>query len=173
MRSVINFAAFQLGWFACVLGGAQGRPWLGVVVVPFVLLLALRMSDDWRQELRIAVAAGALGAVVDTGLIAVGIFNPVPFGTPPPLSPVWMVMLWVNQATTLNGCLAWLRGRYVLGAMFGAIGGPFAYLAGAKLGAAAIPSNGDLMYLAITWAVAFPALLALAAMPNTRRASHV
>jgi hypothetical protein len=111
--------------------------------------------------------------MVDTALIMAGAFAPVPYLTSPPLSPVWMVMLWMNQATTLDGCLAWLRGRYVLGAIFGAIGGPLAYLGGAKLGAAVIPSSIGLMYLAITWAAAFPALLALAAAPNKHRASHV
>jgi hypothetical protein len=31
MRLLVNFVAFQLGWFACVLGAAQGLPWLGPV----------------------------------------------------------------------------------------------------------------------------------------------
>ncbi len=73
-----------------------------------------------------------------------------------------MVMLWVNQATTLNSCMAWLRGHYLAGSLFGAVGGPLAYLGGAKLGAATLPSTHGLVILGITWAGAFPALLALA-----------
>ncbi|MEO5924946.1 MAG: DUF2878 domain-containing protein [Bryobacteraceae bacterium] len=161
MRNAVNFVAFQIGWFAAVLGAGTGRPWLGVVVVPLVLLLAMRMSADSRGELRLALSAAALGFVVDTLLIVSGVFLPIAYATPYPLSPLWMVMLWVNQATTLNFCMSWLRGRYAIGALFGAIGGPLAYLAGAKLGAAAIPSSGELIVLAIVWMVAFPALLAL------------
>ncbi len=37
MRLLLNFAAFQIGWFACVLGAANGFPWLGPVVVAAVV----------------------------------------------------------------------------------------------------------------------------------------
>jgi hypothetical protein len=32
-----NFVAFQTGWFACVLGAANGMPWLGVIVAVLVV----------------------------------------------------------------------------------------------------------------------------------------
>jgi len=170
MRAVVNFIAFQIGWFAAVLGAGHGMPWLGVVIVPLVLLLNLVLSRDWRQELIVAFAAAVMGFGVDTGLVAAGVFAPVPFWVPRPFSPPWMVMLWVNQATTLNSCMAWLRGRYLAGALFGAIGGPLAYLSGAKLGAASLPSTDGLVILGITWAVAFPALLAVAELVRRRLA---
>jgi hypothetical protein len=169
MRSVLNFVAFQIGWFAAVLGAGHGMPWLGVVIVPLVLLLNLALSADRRQELAVALVAAVMGFVVDTALVAAGVFAPVPFGVPRPFSPPWMVMLWVNQATTLNGCMAWLRGRYTAGAFFGAAGGPLAYLSGARLGAATLPSTNGLVILGITWACAFPALLALAKFVHSRR----
>jgi hypothetical protein len=136
-------------------------PWLGVAVIPLVLLFNMIMSAAWKHELSLATAAAVMGFAVDTALVACGIFEPVPFGTPPPLSPLWMVALWSNQAMTLNSCMAWLRGRYLAGALFGAVGGPLAYLSGAKLGAASIPSHPGLLILAITWAAAFPGLIAL------------
>jgi hypothetical protein len=171
MRSVVNYVAFQIGWFAAVLGAGHGMPWLGVVIVPFVLLVNLILAANRRQELVVALAAAAMGFVVDTGLVIAGVFTPVPFLLPRPFSPLWMVMLWVNQATTLNGCMVWLRGRYLAGSLFGAIGGPLAYLSGAKLGAATLPSTNGLVILGVTWACAFPALLALAEFVR-RRLSH-
>jgi hypothetical protein len=168
MRAVMNYVAFQIGWFAAVLGAGHGMPWLGVVVIPLILLANLVLSADWKQELIVALAAAIMGFVVDTGLVAAGVFAPVPFLLPRPFSPLWMVMLWVNQATTLNGCMAWLRGRYLAGALFGAIGGPLAYLSGAKLGAATLPSTNGLIILGITWACAFPALLASAKFVHSR-----
>jgi hypothetical protein len=161
MRSILNFIAFQIGWFSAVLGAGHGMPWLGVAVIPLVLLFNLAITKDWKRELIIAAAAAVTGLAVDTGLIIAGIFAPVPFLMPRPFSPLWMIALWANQATTLNSCMAWLRGRYLAGALFGAIGGPLAYLSGAKLGAASIPSTRGLLVLGITWAFAFPALLAL------------
>jgi hypothetical protein len=170
MRAVVNFIAFQIGWFAAVLGAGHGMPWLGVAIVPLVLLLDLVLSADWRQELIVALAAAVMGFAVDTGLVAAGVFAPVPFLVPRPFSPLWMVMLWVNQATTLNSCMGWLRGRYLAGVLFGAVGGPLAYLGGAKLGAASPPTTTGLLILGITWAVAFPALLAVAELVRRRLA---
>lgn len=172
MHAVVNFISFQIGWFAAVLGAGQGMPWLGVAVIPLVLLLNLVLSNDWRRELIVALAAAVMGFVVDTALVAAGVFAPVPFLVPPPLSPPWMVVLWVNQATTLNSCLAWLRGRYVAGALFGAVGGPLAYLGGAKLGAASLPSTHGLVVLGITWAAAFPGLLAVAELVRRHLAAR-
>lgn len=162
MLAATNLIAFQIGWFAAVLGAGHGLPWLGVAVVPLVVLLNLFLSADWRQELTIAAAAAVLGFAVDTALVAAGVFAPVPFLVPPPFSPPWMVMLWANQATALNSCMAWLRGRYLAGSLFGAVGGPLAYLSGAKLGAATLPSANGLVILGLTWACAFPGLLAVA-----------
>jgi len=172
VRAVVNFIAFQIGWFAAVLGAGHGMPWLGVVIVPLVLLANLILSADWRQELVVALCAAVMGFVVDTGLVTAGVFAPVPFLVPRPFSPLWMVMLWVNQATTLNGCMAWLRGRYLAGSLFGAIGGPLAYLSGAKLGAATLPSTRGLIILGITWAGAFPSLLAVAELARRRLAAR-
>ena len=172
MRSVVNFIAFQIGWFAAVVGAGHGMPWLGVLIVPLVLLLDLVLSADWRQELIVALAAAVMGFAVDTGLVAAGVFAPVPFLVPRPFSPLWMVMLWVNQAATLNSCMAWLRGRYLAGSLFGAVGGPLAYLGGAKLGAASLPSSGGLVVLGITWAGALPALLAVAELVRRRLAAR-
>lgn len=152
------------------MGAGHGMPWLGVVIVPLVLIVNVVLSADRRQELVVALVAAVMGFAVDTGLVAAGVFAPVPFLVPRPFSPPWMVMLWVNQATTLNGCLAWLRGRYLAGSLFGALGGPLAYLSGAKLGAASLPSTNGLVILGITWACAFPALLATAEFVRRRRA---
>jgi len=31
MRLALNVLLFQAGWFACVLGAAQGLPWIGLL----------------------------------------------------------------------------------------------------------------------------------------------
>lgn len=127
LRKVINFIAFQAAWFAAVLGAAHSMPWLGVVAAPAALALHLMLSPDWKPELLLAIAAAGTGFVFDSVLIDLGMFSPVAYVFPTPFSSLWMVMLWVNLVTTLNVSMAWLRGRYALSAVFGAIGGPLAY----------------------------------------------
>ena len=160
MKKAINFLAFQAGWFAAVLGAAHGMPWLGIGTVILVIALNLfAITDDRGRDLRLIAAAGFMGLMFDTAMTAMNAFKPVPYVLPPPFSPLWMVMLWMNQATTVNSCLGWLRGRYVLSGVFGALGGPLAYLGGAKLGAAEVPTTAGLCILAAGWALAFPALM--------------
>lgn len=115
------------------------------------------------------LTAGAAGFIIDTVLVSIGVFSPVPYLFPLPYSPLWMVLLWMNFAATLNFSLKGLQGRYLLSAVLGSIGGPAAYYSGAKLGAmTTIPEKGDLLVLSAAWAMAVPALFWLAGLINQK-----
>jgi hypothetical protein len=64
-------------------------------------------------------------------------------------------------ATTLNGSMSWLAGRYRLAAVLGAICGPISYAAGARLGAIEFPLHAglSLVGIAVVWACVMPSLL--------------
>lgn len=115
--------------------------------------------------------AGAvlLGLVADSVLLATG-WIAYPNGDwLPGLAPYWIVCLWALFATTLNVSMRWLSGRYLLAAVFGAIGGPLSYLAGARLGAMSfVDAVPALIALAIGWACAMPFLVWLAARLEQR-----
>ena len=73
------------------------------------------------------------------------------------LAPYWIVAMWIGFATTLNVSLGWLKGRYWLATLFGAAGGPLAYLAGAKLGGITlVSSDAAPLALALGWAAIMP-----------------
>ena len=72
--------------------------------------------------------------------------------------PFWMVALWINLAATINFSLSWLKTRYVVASLLGAIAGPLAYSAGAMIGAITINSIDALIIISIMWAVAMPLL---------------
>ena len=74
-----------------------------------------------------------------------------------------MIALWLNFAATLNVSMAWLRGRYLLAALFGALGGPLAYYSGAKLGATTgLPTPCGMLVLAVAWGGMTPLLVRIA-----------
>lgn len=172
MRTLVNVMGFQAGWFAAVLGAAHGIPWLGVVIVPVVLVVHLALSSVPRNELLLAGAGGLIGFSIDTALIALGVFSPVFWLLPKPLSPPWMVMLWANFAITLNVSLKRLHGKYLLSSLLGAVGGPAAYYGGAGLGAMTeMPDTASLSVLAIVWAVVVPALFRIASAINKQHSS--
>lgn len=162
-KLLINFIGFQAGWFACVLGAANGYPLLGPAVVLAVLSVHLRMSEAPRRELFLLIVAAITGAVFDSALVRTGwLVYPNGLlwsGT----APYWIVAMWPLFATTLNVSLRWLHNRPLLGVLLGATGGPLSYLAGARLGGLEfIDQQAALVYLAIGWGIATPVLVSLA-----------
>lgn len=158
MNKALNFAAFQSGWFACILGAANGMPWLGPLVVATSLSLMLVMRRDRLAfVLRMAGAAG-LGFAADTFLLRAGVLR---FGAES-FSPLWMTALWPNLAATLDSCLGWFSKRYVLAAACGAVAGPLAYYAGNRFGALRLdPSPSAFAAVACEWLAAFPLMVLL------------
>jgi len=163
LRNVSNAILFQAAWFAAVLGAGREMPWLGTVVLIPVLAINLYLIDKPRSELQLIISAGILGFIFDTALVAAGIFTPVQYLLPSPCSPVWMIGLWMNFAASLNVSLGWLRGKYLLASLFGAVGGPLAYYSGGKLGATlTLPDMNGILVLAAGWGVMTPLLYWLA-----------
>lgn len=162
MNKFLNFALFQLGWFASVLLGASRLYWLGPVVVFAILFVHLRSSLDREAERRLIGYALLLGLVWENLLSLGGLIlypNGQIFGV---LAPVWILAMWPLLAITLNVSLRWLKGLPAVAALLGAIGGPLAFLAGERLGAAVFPDPYLAMaVLAIGWAMLFPLLVSL------------
>jgi len=167
-RILINMIGFNAVWFASVLGAASGRHWLGPLSLAVFLVVHLRLNGPWRNEVVLALIAGAIGFGLDTLLIATGMFEPVRWILPAPLSTVWLVMMWVNFALILNVSLKRLQEMPLLAVVLGALGGPGAYFGGVRLGALEFGESlwVTLLVLAVAWAVVTPMLLRLARFLN-------
>ena len=163
MPILVNFVAFQLGWFACVLGAAHGLPWAGTGVALAIVAWHLTRAARPGAELVLVLIAAGIGALWDSGLSALGWIR-YPSGVLiEGTAPYWIVAMWMLFATTLNVSLGWLKPRMALAALFGALGGPLAYLGGAKLGALTFGAQeAALVALSLGWAVLTPLLLRLA-----------
>lgn len=170
-KTLINVLSFYIGWFACVVGAARGYPMLGPLVVVLLLGLHLLLTVDTAREVRLLAIAGVVGSLLDTLMMWSGMYTFV--GHPKSwLCPLWITALWINFATTLRSSLSWLLDRYWLAALFGAVGGPLSYYAGARLGALTFPADTQLSLVVLTlvWGLALPGLVWLAALvPASRR----
>ncbi len=163
MPILANFAAFQIGWFACVLGAAHALPWAGAGIALAIVALHLARAGRPRAELALVLIAAGIGALWDSGLAALGWIRFASGVLVEGTAPYWIVAMWMLFATTLNVSLAWLKRRMALAVLFGALGGPLAYLGGAKLGAVTLVAQGPaLVALALGWAVITPLLLEVA-----------
>ncbi len=159
MRKLVNFVLFQLGWFACILGAAHGYVTAAVLFCAAVATFHVWQSTDRIQESTLLLKIGVLGIAADTLLLHTGSLIFESKGLLPGLSPIWMWSLWVILGCTLNESMSWLKGRFVLASILGAITGPLSYLAGVKLGAAQWGDETQaLVLLGIIWAIAMPLL---------------
>jgi hypothetical protein len=155
---------FQIAWFACVLGAANNLPWIGPLVVGLIVIYHLARVPNAGPELQLIASAAVIGAAFDSLLVASGWVSYPSGQWHAALAPYWIVAMWIGFATTLNVSLGWLKGRYWLATLFGAAGGPLAYLAGAKLGGITlVSSEAALIALALGWAAIMPLLTYLAA----------
>ncbi len=153
----------QLGWFACVLGAAQGRLALGLPLAGACLAAMLWVSSAPARDAVLVVLAVAVGGVWDTWLGAAGI---VVYASPGPVAgvaPAWILMLWALLGALLREPLAWLHRRTLLAVLLGGVGGALSYLGAVRLGAGLLPEVTRALYtLALGWAVMTPLLLRLA-----------
>jgi hypothetical protein len=173
---VTNFVIFQLVYAACVLGAVEGNHWLGPVAGAVLLPINLWFfrRKDRGGELRLWLLAGVLGFVLDSGLLslnAVGFPDVTRIAPDAAISawlvPPWIVTLWVAVGTMLRTSLSWLRDRPALAATLGAIGGPFSFWTGTRLGATELPLGwGSYSLLSFEYAVVTPLLLRIAHAPS-------
>ena len=161
---VINFILYEIGWFACVIGAAKQMPWLGVAVVFIVVIWHLIQADQPKRELALLLIVMIIGGTFDQLLLNHQLISYESHGWMTNIVPVWILALWAEFVTILNVSLRWMRGRWLVAVLFGAIGGPLAYMGAAKLGAVTLNMMpASYIALSIGWAILTPLILRLSA----------
>lgn len=155
MKALLNLAAMQVSWFACVLGAAHQLPWLGVAVASSVVAVHLTRAANRRLEFVLVAVALSVGIVLDSALANSGVISFAPGSLVVGSTTPWMLGLWAGFATALTTSLRWIVSRPAVSVSFGALGGPTAYWSGAQLGAITLESNyNGLIAIALGWAAA-------------------
>lgn len=172
MNTLLNLGFFQCTWLAAVFGAAHGRVWPGALALLASIAVQSAPWTPVRMPAReLLASAAAIGLGVDSALVmtdSISFPEAARNGWPP---PAWMSVLWINFATTLDESLAWAGERKIAAALAGAVGGPLAYLAGQGAGAIRLDFRPEsILPVACLWALAFPALAALAKLRRSRSA---
>ena len=163
-----NFLLFQLGWFACVLGGAYQLPLIGSGIAALFLALHLWSAADAFAELKLLLIALLLGLMFESLMVGLQLANYSNGMLLSGLAPHWMLMLWPLFASTLNLSLGWIK-TLAPGwvALLGAVSAPFAYFAGARLQAVVFDDLLlSLSMIALGWALLLPLLVMAAGRFN-------
>ena len=163
MRLWITLIAYELVWFAAVIGAAHGLVWPGVAAAGVFALARLATSRVREVELRLVALTWAVALVLETLWVRSGL---IVYSAPWPLpnAPAWLLGIWLAFALTLVPLFGYLHHRPRMAAALGAVGGPLAYLGAARAHALVLPAPlwRGLAALSLGWALAFPLLTSLA-----------
>lgn len=167
IKVVTNFVLYQIGWFACVIGAAKQMPWLGVITVVAIIIWHLTQAKQAKKEVQLLLITLVIGGVFDQIMLNHQLVTYQAHGWSNAFVPVWILALWAEFVTVLNVSLRWMKElktpvRWLVSVLFGAIGGPLAYIGAEKLGAVTL-NNLPISYIAlgIGWAILTPLLLKL------------
>jgi len=153
MKLVANALAYQAVWFLAILWGNTGA-----VFGCGIILILWATSEHRGNDLKMILFLVFLGLLVDGTLLQVGFFTFRSHGVP---IPFWLLVIWLGLAMTIHHSLAWFKDKLLLAALFGSLGGPAAYWAGTRMGAASfnwsLPTS--LLVLAIIWSLMFPTIM--------------
>lgn len=170
----VNAVLFQLMWLVAVGGAAHGWWYAGPVAVIIFGAWQFSRSAQPRADAFLVVCAMVLGGIADSVLAHTHL---IAYAAPFPsaeFAPIWIVALWASFALALNYSLRWLRGRYVLAMIFGALGAPLSYWIAANTWHAvtlATPLTQTLLAIALMWMIVTPVLCFLAARFNAQQAA--
>ena len=159
MKTIVNVLGFKLSWWACVLGAVNGLKYLGPVAMLIFLILHLYLNSTNRSELKLIIIFAFVGTIIDTLMAYSNLIGYVGlYSEDIIIAPLWITAMWCGFSALVNHSLAWLKDKWSLAFLFGAIGGPLAYIGGEKLGA--IYFNGGffeiLVMLGVVWGVSIP-----------------
>jgi len=167
MALLVNFIGFQVGWFACVLGAANDKEFLGMIIALGVIIYHVINQGDSRKELKLILVALAIGLLWETWVLNLDILRYPSHPESLFWAPSWLVMMWALFATTINLSMGWLKGRWILALFMGAIFGPLAFIGGERLGAVVfLDSTLTMITLSIGWGLLMPLLLWIAERIN-------
>lgn len=153
MNWILNLIIYQLTWFICVFGG-NSLAW-----IPLIFLgVHISLSQCKKADIILIISLFIIGIVIDGTLKALGLFSFTSDSFP---IPYWLMVIWLALATLPNHSLAWMKKRLFLSAFFGALGGPLAYWAGVRLGAASFdwPLLQSIVTIAVVWALLWPLVM--------------
>ena len=171
---ILNVTFYEIGWFFCVLGGAWDYPLAGALFALALCAVHLFLSKSRSSEAKLMLTACLLGVIIDSAQQALGLFTFKSNQNWVLWLPPWVFVIWAQFATLFRYALFWLKGRYFLAALFGSLGGPLAYWAGIRLGAASFGPDpvAAILCLGVVWAVVIPALCYISCLIDDKEGTY-
>ena len=159
LLKVFNAISFYVVWWGCVLGVKLGYNYLGPILTFLFIVIHLKLISKPKEEIKLILSCGLLGLIIESfhfqtnflsyqGYIFPNIFFP----------PIWIICMWVGFAGTLNYSMFWMKNRWLMMVVSGAIFGPISYVAGLKLGVINFNFSYEfsIFVLSLVWGASIP-----------------
>ena len=144
LNKIVNAVAFQLCWFACVLGGSL---WAAGAVALFLMWHSqVVKTHEWR----FIIAGTVAGFSIDSLWYSLGFIQFPNYNLA--VIPAWLMLLWLAFNCTLQHSLLTFFQRPWLIALLSAIAAPFSYYAGSVMGAIELSPFG-LIAVGLGWGI--------------------
>jgi len=148
----------QAAWFVAVYGGAHASGVPALLCAAALVCWHLLRAAKPLNEARVVATVTVVGWLWDSLVAQTGWLVYPGYAVGTAHAPLWIAALWALFSIQLNVVFAWLRGRWWLAAVLGAVGGPLSFRAGAALGAVRFAHpEAALCLLAAGWAILLPA----------------
>ncbi len=164
MVGLITFIAYEMVWFAAVIGAGHGRVWPAIAAACAFAAWRLTISRHRTIDARLLAVSLLLGCALEAVWVDSGLIRDAA-AWPLAMAPAWLLALWASFGLTIVPLFRYLHARPWLAALLGAIGGPLSFAAAAHgWHAVAFPRQPwpTLIALGVGWAVALPTLTLLA-----------
>ena len=144
LNKIVNAVAFQLCWFACVLGGSL---WAAGAVALFLMWHSqvVKIHEWW-----FIIAGTVAGFSIDSLWYSLGFIQFPNYNLA--VIPAWLMLLWLAFNCTLQHSLLTFFQRPWLIALLSAIAAPFSYYAGSVMGAIELSPFG-LIAVGLGWGI--------------------
>jgi hypothetical protein len=169
MKNLVNFILFQMLWVACVLGAANQIIWPSIILVIAMLVTFSLPAFKVKNDIFLVFICLILGFILDSSL---AYFNFIDYSFDygySLMAPLWILLLWIGFALTLNHSMAWIFKNIKLGYLLMAVGAPLSYISADRLGAVTI-SNIVLtsLIVSLSWVLVFTVLILIKKNQQTK-----
>ena len=127
---IINLIFFYLIWWGCILGIRSNCDYVGPILTLVFIAAHLKMVAELKKELILILCCGFLGLTVENLYLY---FNFISYEgyliSKSFMPPLWVVCIWIALAMTINHSMVFLKDRWIITVICGAIFGPACYFA--------------------------------------------
>ena len=151
-KNLFTILGFKLVWLSCVLGEIYLNSIFGFFVGIFFLTVFLFFQIKKLATIKIILFFSITGYFFDSFISFFNLYV-INAQTNFLFLPLWFLILWPCFSCLLIDVLSFLKNKFFLAVILGAIFGPLSYYAGLSTGLATVSNNLVFILISLFWSL--------------------